>query len=276
MSDSSIAIKVGLLNIRWYGILIVSGMILAILLAAWGAKRRKFSIDELLNLVLIAIPCGIIGARLYYVVLMWDQIYAADPLSAFYIWRGGLAIHGALLGAIAGVLLYCHFKKIPFRAWADLMIPGVVLAQAIGRWGNFFNQEAYGYVTNVPWAMYIRGAYRHPTFLYESLWDLSCFILLLILTVKWKKHKDGDLLAVYFIYYSIGRFVVECFRTDSLMLGGHKAISMALIIKEAVKTGDMALIWAYGVPMALVISLVGIAAGLGILIYNRKKVCVVK
>ena len=271
MSNSSIALEMGPLTIRWYGILIVSGMILAVLIAIWGAKRRRFNIDELLNMVLIAIPSGIIGARIYYVILMWDNIYAPNPVSALYIWHGGLAIHGGLLGGIFSVLIYCFIKKVPFLAWADIMIPGVALAQAIGRWGNYFNQEAYGYVTNLPWAMYIDGAYRHPTFLYESLWDISCFILLMVLVLKWKKHKDGDLLAVYFIYYSIGRFIVECFRTDSLMLGGDKAISMALIIKDAFIKGDASILWSQGMPMALVISIAGILIGVIMLIWNRKR-----
>ncbi len=118
--------------------------------------------------------------------------------------------------------------------------------------------------------MYIDGAYRHPTFLYESVWDFSCFILLVLLSLHWKKRKDGGLLATYFIYYSIGRFVVECFRTDSLMLGGGKAVSMALIIQEAIQKGDVSLLWAQGIPIALLISLIGVAAGVMVLLFNRK------
>ncbi len=270
MPNSGIAFQIGFLTVRWYGILIVSGMIIAMFLAIWAAKRRGFDVDELLNMVLIAIPAGIIGARLYYVVFMWPSMYAADPVSALYIWKGGLAIHGGLLGGILAVFLYCYFKKQPFWAWADIIIPGVPLAQAIGRWGNYFNQEAYGYVTDLPWAMYIDGAYRHPTFLYESVWDFSCFILLVLLSLHWKKRKDGGLLATYFIYYSIGRFVVECFRTDSLMLGGGKAVSMALIIQEAIQKGDVSLLWAQGIPIALLISLIGVAAGVMVLLFNRK------
>ena len=270
MPDSGIALQIGFLTVRWYSVLIVSGMVLAVLLSAWAAKKRGLSVDELLNMVLLIIPCGIIGARLYYVVLMWDALYVHNPVVAFQIWRGGLAIHGGIIGGIVALLIYCRVRRQPFFAWADILIPGVVLAQAIGRWGNFFNQEAYGYITDLPWAMYIDGALRHPTFLYESLWNFSCFFLLILLAFRWKSRKDGNLLAFYFIYYSIGRFIVECFRTDSLMLGGEKAVSMALIVKDAIAKGDITLLWAQGIPAALVISLIGIALGAAILLWNKK------
>lgn len=242
MPDSGVALQIGSLTIRWYGILICSGMALAFLWAYKMTKQRGFSVDDLINLFLWAIPCGIIGARLYYVIFQWP--YYAEHLSdIFRTWKGGMAIHGGVIAGVLVVFLYSRYKKQSFRQWGDILSPGVILAQGIGRWGNFFNQEAYGYVTDVPWAMYIDGAYRHPTFLYESIWDIAGFAILAVLC--WKgKGKKGDILAGYFIWYSVGRFFIEQLRTDSLMLGPLR--------------------------VAVLVSAVGVLLGLVLLWYNRK------
>jgi len=220
MPDSGIAFQIGSITIRWYGLLIASGIALGFFLTYKEAKRQHLNTDELANILLLILPIGIIGARLYYVACNMGY-YGQHPWQIFQIWRGGLAIHGAIIAAVLTGILYAWGKKLNFFRWADLLIPAVSLAQAIGRWGNFFNQEAYGYPTTVPWAMYIAGAYRHPTFLYESIWDIVVFIILYKLLHR--EHKIGSVFASYLILYSIGRFFIEMLRTDSLMFGPFRA-----------------------------------------------------
>ncbi len=243
MPDSGIALQLGVINIRWYGVLICSGMILAFFWANHMTKKNGLSPDHLINIFLWIVPLGILGARLYYVIFNWSW-YSAHPGEILRTWEGGLAIHGGVITGILVLLVYSHSHRQSFRRWGDILTPGLVLAQGIGRWGNFFNQEAYGYETNVPWAMYIDGAWRHPTFLYESIWDITGFMILAICSRK-KKGKTGDILAWYFIWYSAGRFIIERFRTDSLMFGNLRA--------------------------AMLVSVAGVLLGLGLLWYNRKK-----
>lgn len=237
-----VAFEIGGLSVRWYGILIVIGILLAMVVASSNCKKYRVDTEHLLNIVLIIVPVGLICARLYYVIFSWSY-YSQHPSEIIAIWHGGLAIHGGIIGGALAMLIYCIIKKMPFRVMADIITPGVILAQSIGRWGNFFNQEAYGSETSLPWAIYIDGAYRHPTFLYESLWDLATFILLMLLIHKWQKRQHGDIMAFYFICYSLGRVWIEWLRTDSLMLGDIK--------------------------MAMLISVIGVVFGIICLIYNR-------
>ncbi len=228
---SAIAFTLGPFTVRWYGVLIVGGIILAVFISSRLAARCNIPFDSLLDLALVCVPLGLLCARLYYVVFNWPY-YSAHPEHILAIWRGGLAIHGAILGGALGVWLVAHRQKIPFLLWADLIVPGLILAQAIGRWGNFFNQEAYGYETDLPWAMFIDGAYRHPTFLYESIWDALGFGLLLTLSLRRPPalRPTGSIAACYLIYYSLGRFFIEHFRTDSLMFGPLRAAQLISII----------------------------------------------
>lgn len=243
---SPIALELGPFTIRWYGILIVSGIIIAILLCRRLGAHYGYTFDDIMDVALVTVPLGIICARAYYVAFSWGY-YSAHPAEIIAIWHGGLAVHGSLLGGMLGLLLVARHKGQHFRRWADVIAPGLILAQAIGRWGNFFNQEAYGYETDVPWAMFIDGAYRHPTFLYESLWDvLGCGLLLALWRLA-RGRRVGDVAAAYLIYYSLGRCVIEGFRTDSLMLGGLR--------------------------MAQVISIVGALAGVFMLWFNRRYPC---
>lgn len=218
------------IDIMWYGILIAIGMVLAVLIAIREAKRLKILEDDILNLAMIAIPCGLIGARAYYVIFNWS--YYAGNISEILNFRGGgLAIHGGLIGGILAGFIYAKVKKINFFKLADCVVIGVPLAQAIGRWGNFFNQEAHGGPTDLPWGIMVDGVKVHPTFLYESIWDFGVFVFLLLFRKKQKY--EGQILVNYIILYSIGRFFIEGLRTDSLMLGPLKmaqVISLACIV----------------------------------------------
>lgn len=227
-----IAFQLGPISVHWYGILIAC----AFLIGVWGslreAKLEGVNEDHFLNLVIAVIVCAIVGARAYYVIFEWDYFKEQSPLEIIATWHGGLAIHGGVIGGILAAS-FCAWRY-RMRIWQllDIIAPFLILGQAIGRWGNFFNQEAYGYEVSpdvVPWAMYIDGAYRHPTFLYESIWDLLGFFLL-IFASRSPKLKEGDIALLYFIYYSVGRFVIEGFRTDSLMLGPLRVAQVVCII----------------------------------------------
>ena len=218
------------IDIMWYGILIATGMVIAVFIALREAKRLKISEDDILNLAMIAIPCGLIGARAYYVIFNWSY-YAGDISEILNFRGGGLAIHGGLIGGILAGLIYAKVKNINFFKLADCVVLGIPLAQAIGRWGNFLNQEAHGGPTDLPWGIMVDGIKVHPTFLYESIWDLGVFLFLFIFRKKQKYQ--GQILVDYIILYSIGRFFIEGLRTDSLMLGPLRmaqVISLACII----------------------------------------------
>lgn len=210
------ALKIGSLEIRWYGVLMAISVLIGTYLALKEAKRKNIHEDHIYNLVLLGAPIGWIGARFWYVLWNWDY-YSKYPAEIPAIWHGGLAFHGGILAAILVGVVYARIKKHSFWQLADLFAPSIILGQAIGRWGNYFNQEAYGYPTDLPWAMYIDGAWRHPTFLYESLWDLGVF-LYLWLTRK-KQRYSGEIFLKYLLWYSVGRFIVEGFRMDSFWVG---------------------------------------------------------
>jgi phosphatidylglycerol:prolipoprotein diacylglycerol transferase len=219
-----------------------SGMIIGTLLAIKEGKRVGIKEDDILDLAIVAIPSGLIGARLYYVIFNWD--YYSQNISQVLNFRGGgMAIHGALIGGILAGYLFSRYKKMSFFKLADTVIIGVPLAQAIGRWGNFINQEAHGGPTNLPWGIMVNGEKVHPTFLYESIWNIGIFIFLWIF--RKKKQYEGEVIVLYTILYSLGRFFIEGLRTDSLMIGPFR--------------------------MAQVISLVGVIGGIIVHIYLSKK-----
>jgi phosphatidylglycerol:prolipoprotein diacylglycerol transferase len=218
-------------DVRWYGILIGSGMIIALLLGQYTCKVKGLDYDTILNIALLAIPIGIVGARVYYVIFDWAS-YKNDPIQVFNVRGGGLAIHGGLIFGLSAALIYTYIKKIDFLAFADAAAPCIVIAQALGRWGNFFNGEAHGrqvseaFIKNFPnfiqKGMFLQeggqaAAYYHPTFLYESCWDLLVFILLMYILKK--ANKKGVAIFSYILLYSLGRFFIEGLRTDSLMIG---------------------------------------------------------
>lgn len=218
------------IDIMWYGILLAIGMLSATFIALKESKRLNIKEDDILNLAMITIPCGIIGARAYYVIFNWS--FYSQNLSEILNFRGGgLAIHGGLLAGILAGFIYTKIKKLNFFKVADCVVLGVPLAQAIGRWGNYLNKEAHGGPTDLPWGILIDGQKVHPTFLYESIWNVGVFIFLFLFRKKQKY--EGQILINYVILYSIGRFFIEGLRTDSLMLGPLKmaqVISLVFIV----------------------------------------------
>ncbi|MBP9717682.1 prolipoprotein diacylglyceryl transferase [Candidatus Gracilibacteria bacterium] len=239
-SPGAIALELGPLMIRWYGIMIVTGIVCAYFLSRHLARKRGIDPLHIENMALWLVLIGVIGARLYY-VLFNLSFFLEHPLDIVKIWNGGLAIHGGLIAGALTFFWYCKKHNISLLNGADVLAPGLILAQAIGRWGNFFNSEAFGSPTNLPWKVFIPVdarpsqfkdiEYFHPTFLYESLWNLLVFVLLMILfrSSYGKKH-PGTLLFVYMIAYSIGRFFIEGLRTDSLYIGPLRTAQVVSLI----------------------------------------------
>jgi 16S rRNA (cytosine1402-N4)-methyltransferase/phosphatidylglycerol:prolipoprotein diacylglycerol transferase len=225
-----VAFEIFGLSIRWYGILLSTGIMVGILLAYYEAKRLGRNPEYIIDLALWCVPAAVIGARAYYVLLEWDY-YNGDIMKMINIREGGLAIHGALIAAVFTGYIFTKIKKLSFWQTADIVAPSIVIGQAIGRWGNFMNGEAHGGPTNLPWGIMVDGIKVHPAFLYESLWNLGVFLILIF--YRKKKKADGEVFLLYGILYSLGRFWIEGLRTDSLMFFGMKAaqlISLAIII----------------------------------------------
>jgi phosphatidylglycerol:prolipoprotein diacylglycerol transferase len=235
-------------NIAWYGIIIACGLLLGVLLAIHRAKQRGFKSDMILDFLFLAIPLAIVGARLYYVVFEWEG-YARDLSKIFAINQGGLAIYGGVIGGIIAAIIFYKMKKVSFFTLVDLVIPSLILGQAIGRWGNFVNQEAFGnIITNpslqfFPVAVYIEqlGEWHQATFFYESAWNFA--LLCVVLLLSRRKVKDGVLLSSYFIGYGIGRFLIEGLRTDSLyIIPGIRVSQMLSLLLIAIGIAILILI----------------------------------
>ncbi len=230
-----VAIAIGGLKIHWYGIILGTAALMGLLMCIREGKRFGISPDFFMDLVLIGVPSAIIGARIYYVAFQWED-YQNNFIEVFKIWHGGIAIHGALIGAVIGGLIYTRMKKVNFWRIADIAAPGLIVGQIIGRWGNFINQEAHGgiversflsdtlhlpnWIVNHMEITYDGvSAFFHPTFLYESIWNILGLGLLLLLRRR-PFLRAGELFFSYFIWYSIGRFYIEGLRTDSLAFHG--------------------------------------------------------
>ena len=224
----------------WYSVLVTSGMVAAIICCLLREKRLGLPKDTTIDLALCVIPLGIIGARLYYVAFSWST-FAANPLSILEIWNGGLAIYGGILGGALGAWLFARRKKLRLLTLCDLVMPGLALAQAIGRWGNFFNMEAYGVEVTDPALQFFplsvlitengQQVWHLATFFYESVWDFGIFLFLWIRCRSPKR--PGDALLWYMLLYGIGRTFIEGLRTDSLMLFGFRVsqlLSMTLVL----------------------------------------------
>ena len=256
ISLDPVAIRIGSFSIRWYALFIVTGMIIALLYCTMRAKKEGIKVDTMLDFAIFTIPIGIIGARLYYVLFDWIAAIAngdESPYQSFRdviaVWEGGLAIYGGIIFGALTILVIAKIKKMSWGSLfkiADTVAPGVMIAQALGRWGNFFNGEAYGSATYLPWRMcsdefaitlrskgliendvfrdMLNGtAGVHPTFLYESLWNILGFVLINIFYKK--KRFDGQVALMYITWYGLGRMFIELLRTDSLTTGGSLRIS---------------------------------------------------
>jgi phosphatidylglycerol---prolipoprotein diacylglyceryl transferase len=215
------------LSIRWYGIILSTGIMVGILLAYNEAKRMGRNPEYIIDLSLWCVPAAVIGARLYYVLLEWDY-YNGDIMRMINIREGGLAIHGALIAAVFTGYIFTKIKNLSFWETADIVAPSIIIGQAIGRWGNFVNGEAHGGPTNLPWGIMIDGIKVHPTFLYESLWNLAVFFILIYF--RKNKKADGEVFLLYGILYSVGRFLIEGLRTDSLMFMGLRAAQIFSLV----------------------------------------------
>ena len=221
------------INIYWYAILILIAILLGIFLAYKESKRIGFDFNFINDLSFYVIPVSLIGARLYYVVFNYS-IFQDNVLSIFKVWEGGLAIYGGIIAGIIFIIYYCKLKAKSIFKTLDIIAPSLILGQAIGRWGNFINSEAYGREVTLEFlqnlhipnfiieGMHINGTYYEPTFLYESLWCILGFIILIIIRYKCKNIKIGTITSVYFIWYGIERFFVEKIRSDSLFIGSYK------------------------------------------------------
>ena len=237
-----VAFKLFSISIMWYGILIATGILCAFAIASYTCKIKHISYDIMTDTILIALPCAIIGARLYYVAFNFS-FYKDGLFQILNIRQGGLAIHGGVLAGLIVAMLYIRHKKIKALPYFDAIAPGIIFAQAIGRWGNFFNSEAHGgpvtyeFIKNFPLfiqkGMFIEGTYYHPTFLYESFWDIMVFIILLFI-IKKLRTADGTVFFTYIGLYSIGRFFIEGLRTDSLMLGPLRIAQVVSLVGIAI------------------------------------------
>lgn len=255
-SPGPIIFQVGNFAVRWYGLLIASAVLIGVSLSQYLAKKRGVNAELVADFTLWGVVGAIPCARLYYVLFQW-QSYANRPEDIIAIWKGGIAIHGAILGGAIAGLIFSRLNRISFWQLADLIAPSLVLGQAIGRWGNFFNSEAFGAPTDLPWKIFIpRGSrpyglvnyeYFHPTFLYESIWNLGVLGLLLYLFFWGLKHGDrlktGTIFLTYWVAYSLGRVWIEGLRTDSLMIGGLRIAQMVSL--TGIALGILGLVWLY-------------------------------
>jgi len=261
-SPGPIIFEVGPIAIRWYGLLIATAVLIGITLSQYLAKLRKVNPELIADSAIWMIIFAIVGARIYYVLFQWEE-YAQRPQDIIAVWKGGIAIHGAIIGGSLAALIFARINKISFWQLTDLIVPSLALGQTIGRWGNFFNSEAFGGPTNLPWKLYIppdnrpfgylNYEYFHPTFLYESIWNLLVFTCLIFLFFWGLRHQEklkvGTLTLIYLIAYSSGRIWIEGLRTDSLMLGPLRIAQVVSL--GAIAFGLLGLVWLYWSKRAL-------------------------
>ena len=241
LTINPVAFKLGNLSVKWYGIIMAVAIILAVSMAIFEGRKRQIESDDFMDLLLWAVPLGYVGARIYYVIFEWNY-YSQHLDEIIAIWNGGIAIYGGLLAGLAVLLVFCYKRMLPSFLMLDIITPGVMAAQILGRWGNFINQEAHGGPTTLAFLqslhlpdfiinqMKIGGVYYQPTFLYESFFNLIG--LLIILLLRHRKHlfKQGEIFMLYLAWYSVVRFFVEGMRTDSLYLWGSIRVSQMLSV----------------------------------------------
>ena len=232
--------NLGPLSIHLYGVIIATGLILAVLYCSKRADQFGLTEDTLLDGVLWVTPVAILCARIYYCAFSWE-LYADNPISVLYIWEGGIAIYGSVIGAVLGVIVFCKIKKVRITAVLDLVSLGFLIGQSLGRWGNFFNREAFGAETESFFRMGLMKAstgeitYYHPTFLYESVWNLTGFLVLHFLSKK--RRFDGQIALGYLAWYGLGRAFIEGLRTDSLYIGNIRVSQLLAAVSCVVALG---------------------------------------
>jgi len=225
-----VAFSIGGFQIYWYAVIIACGLILAVAFCMWQARKFDLTVDNVIDVLLFGLPIGVICARLYYVIFSPAGVSYESFAEIIDIRNGGLAIYGGIIGAFVTGAVYCWIKKVNMLALFDIASLGFLIGQTVGRWGNFINGEAHGYVTDLPWGMTIngRGPY-HPTFFYESLWNLIGFALLILFAKKLKKH-HGEVFFLYLSWYGLGRALIEGLRTDSLPIGDFRVSQIVAIV----------------------------------------------
>ena len=248
--NPSPVINIGPLTIHWYGVIIATGFLLAVLYCAKRAGEFGMTADNVFDVIILGVPMAVIGARIYFCAFHWD-LFKDDPISVLYIWQGGLGMYGVIAGAILALIIYCLWKKLSIPAFLDMVCFGFLIGQTLGRWGNFMNREAFGYETDIFCRMVLTlpngTSYSvHPTFLYESLWNLVGFTFMHFYS---KKHRtyDGEMFLIYLAWYGCGRMLIEGLRTDSLY------------------------IWGTSIRVSQLVSAILFVASVAILLYNRFK-----
>ena len=243
VSPGAVAFQIGPLVVRWYGILMAAAIVVGLWLGHREARRQGLPADDIVSAGQWAILAGLIGARAYEVIFNWDY-YGEYPAKIIAVWEGGLAIHGGLIaGPLVGAFLAYRWR-LPVLRGLDVAAPSIAIGQAIGRWGNFFNEEAFGRPTDLPWKLYISPPHRppgftqyeffHPTFLYESLWDFAIFLVLVLVLRNRVLTRPGLLFFAYVGLYSVGRFVIEGLRLDSFWVGGIRVPQAASVVGVAI------------------------------------------
>ncbi|SDW45301.1 Prolipoprotein diacylglyceryl transferase [Marininema mesophilum] len=277
-----VAVSLGPIQVHWYGIIMGTAALLGLWIAMREGRRHGLEDELFLDMMIWVIPAAIVGARLYYVLFEWDY-YLQNPGDIIAVWKGGLAIHGGLIGAVISGVFFVKRKGMPFLKLADIVAPSIILGQAIGRWGNFMNQEAHGgevsrtFLENLHlpnWLigqMQIQGAYYHPTFLYESLWNIVGFLLLLGL--RRLNPRRGEIFFSYLMWYSMGRFFIEGLRTDSLTFEGPSWLASLINglwspMKLLFEPGVMA---SGNIRVAQLMSIGLVVAGLALIIVRRSR-----
>ena len=249
-SDFSTFVEIGPFRIQWYAIMILIGAGIAYKIAECRFKKMNYATSILSDYFFNLLFIGIAGARIWYVIFMWNELYASNPMEIFAVWHGGLAIQGGLFAGLAYSYYFFKKREMPFFKVGDAIMPCVLIAQAFGRWGNFFNHEAYGSACSLEFLetlhlpqfiienMYINGAYHHPTFLYESIGNVIAFCIIIFVLSRFQKHQGIQFFG-YFLFYGIVRVFVEGLRTDSLMLGPIRVAQLISIIFILVGIGGM-------------------------------------
>jgi phosphatidylglycerol:prolipoprotein diacylglycerol transferase len=252
-------IHFGPLTIHFYGIIIMIGVLAATLLAEREARRHGQDGAQVWDLLIWVLIAGIVGARIWHILTPMPDLvargvtpwyYLTHPLDAIAIWNGGLGIPGAVIGGVLALFIFARRQRLPFRTWLDLLSPSLALGQAIGRWGNFFNQELYGAPTNLPWALYIDPqhrypgfetvAYYHPLFLYESIWNLGNMALLLWVSRRFRtKLRPGDVFLIYLVVYPVGRFLLEFLRMDASQVAGVNANQVVMGVTAVIASAAL-------------------------------------